>query len=53
MQEVPFRVLLVDDVLTTGATSNSCAQTLKNAGAKWVGVMTLATPRLIKGEAKS
>ncbi len=50
--EVPFRVLLVDDVLTTGATSNSCAQTLKNAGAKWVGVMTLATPRLIKGEAK-
>ena len=50
--EVPFRVLLVDDVLTTGATSDSCAQTLKNAGAKWVGVMTLATPRLIKGEAK-
>jgi ComF family protein len=35
-------VVLVDDVLTTGATLNECSQTLLNAGAKNVKVMTLA-----------
>ena len=35
-------VLLVDDVMTTGATVNSCARTLKQAGAKDVFVLTLA-----------
>jgi ComF family protein len=36
------RLILVDDVLTTGATVNECARTLKRAGAVSVGVLTLA-----------
>jgi len=42
---VPFagkRVLLVDDVYTTGATVTECSQALKAAGAREVGVLTLA-----------
>jgi len=35
-------ILLVDDVLTTGATSSEAAKALKNAGANIVFVMTLA-----------
>lgn len=35
-------VLLVDDVMTTGATASSCAHALKRAGAKQVVVLTLA-----------
>jgi ComF family protein len=36
------RVLLVDDVLTTGATASACAETLKRAGARSVVLLTLA-----------
>lgn len=36
------RVLLVDDVLTTGATAGSCAAVLKKAGAAHVDVLTFA-----------
>ena len=35
-------VLLVDDVLTSGATASSCAKALKNQGASRVDVFTLA-----------
>ena len=36
------RILLVDDVFTTGSTAKSCASVLKSAVAGWVGVAALA-----------
>ncbi|MFQ5625573.1 MAG: ComF family protein [Methyloligellaceae bacterium] len=45
-------IVIVDDVITTGATANACARTLKRAGAARVDVLALArvvdplTPRL-------
>jgi ComF family protein len=43
----PERVILVDDVITTGATVTACSQALAAAGAKRIGVVALArTPRI-------
>jgi ComF family protein len=42
-------VLLVDDVITTGATASACASILKRAGARRVSVLTLARVDRRKG----
>ena len=36
------RILLLDDIVTTGATASECARTLLTAGAKEVKLATLA-----------
>lgn len=36
------RLILIDDVLTTGSTAASCARALKRAGASYVAVLTVA-----------
>jgi ComF family protein len=36
------RIVVIDDVMTTGATVDECARVLKRGGAAWVGVLTLA-----------
>ena len=41
-------VLLVDDVITTGATANECSKLLKKAGASVVYVATIAKVDLIR-----
>jgi len=38
-------ILLVDDVLTTGATSNALAGILKQSGAAKIDLITLSTPQ--------
>lgn len=45
------RVLLIDDILTTGATANAAAEALKAAGAAHVGVFTLARADRAAGSA--
>ena len=40
------QIILLDDLITTGATANSCAAVLKQAGAQGVLVLTAARPML-------
>jgi ComF family protein len=40
--QLPRRILLVDDVLTTGATLNQLSRLLRKAGVQQIGVVTLA-----------
>ena len=44
-QSPPKAVLLIDDVLTTGSTADACSWQLSERGSRWVGVVTLATPK--------
>jgi ComF family protein len=43
------RVVIIDDVMTTGATVEECARVLKRAGASSVGVLTLARALRVGG----
>jgi ComF family protein len=43
------RVLLIDDVCTTGSTLEACAVALKEGGAKRVQALTLARARMERG----
>ncbi len=41
--KAPDHVVLIDDVMTTGATASECAKVLKRAGAKIVYLLTFAS----------
>ncbi|MCD6234745.1 MAG: ComF family protein [Candidatus Marinimicrobia bacterium] len=43
-RSVPARCVIVDDILTTGATTCELGRTLHEAGAEKIGIMTLGTP---------
>ncbi len=43
------RIILIDDVLTTGATSDGCTKALKKSGASWIQLFCWA--RAMRGEA--
>ena len=38
----PRYVVLIDDVMTTGATLDACSRALREGGVEWIGALTLA-----------
>lgn len=42
-QKSPKRMLLVDDILTTGSTAEACSRLLRQAGAEEIGLLTICT----------
>ena len=36
------KILILDDVYTTGSTAKECSKLLKSAGAKQIGIITIA-----------
>ncbi len=38
------RILIIDDVITTGSTVNACCQAMRQAGAAEIDVLALAHP---------
>jgi ComF family protein len=38
----PKYVVLIDDVMTTGATLDACSRVLREGGVEWIGALTLA-----------
>lgn len=47
--EIPRRVILVDDIWTSGATFEAAAATLQAAGCRSIGVVAVAREALAAG----
>ena len=44
--KAPYKVIIVDDVTTTGSTISSCAKIAKALGAEYIASLTVAfTPK--------